>query len=375
MILLSLLFFGYIVIVFAFCLLWQLHSVNNIDPLEVKSVSVVIPFRNEKNTLKPLLSSLEALNAASVNEFELEFIFINDHSDDGGDQFLLEHSFFRQANAKLLSLQSESGKKAALNLGIDEAEGEWIWQIDADVVFGDHTLIILTKLISPEVKMILGPVDLLNQKEKNTWLQNFQQIENVLLQWITGITSMVNKPVLANGANILYQKAIFKSYQETKIGQEYSSGDDLFLMNYVKTSYGGKAIRYCRHHFAVVTTYLKEDWSTLYNQKARWVGKMKSDYLKVSPVLKIMFFIVFLINYLLILSYLIDFISFKGLIGLMLFKLTFELFCFSIIQSFFKKGMISLLFPFFLLVYPFHLFKILKYAKINKINWKGRALK
>lgn len=383
MILLSFIFFGYIVIVFGFCILWQLYLIDNVDPLPVEGISVVIPFRNEKDSLNMLLISCEELLEETQKEHDIEFVFINDHSTDEGEEDMLKHSLFQKENVKLINLKETKGKKAAIKIGIQESKYDWIWQIDADTSFKKYTLLTMIRLLSYKVKMILGPVDVIEkpnelegkQVEKPYFLEAYQQIENVLLQWVTGVTAMINKPVLANGANLLYEKKAFLNYQENKLGEEFESGDDMFLMNDIKLNYGGSAIRYCKHPDAVVKTFSKDTWDELYDQKSRWLGKMASDKLKVSWILKFVFFIVFLIPYLLIFSFLISYISIKGLIGLLLFKAVFEMFCFSIIQSLFKKEKISLRFPFFMILYPFSLIKILKYAKTHNVNWKGRPLK
>lgn len=383
MILLSFIFFGYIVIVFGFCVLWQLYLIDNVDPLPVKGVSVVIPFRNEKDSLNALLNSCEEVLEETQKEHDVEFIFVNDHSTDGGEEDMLKHSLFQKENVKLINLQETTGKKAAIKIGIQESKYDWIWQIDADTSFKKYTLLTMIRLLSYKVKMILGPVDVIEkpnelegkQVKKPYFLEAYQQIENVLLQWVTGVTAMINMPALANGANLLYEKKAFLNYQENKLGEEFESGDDMFLMTDIKLNYGGSAIRYCKHPDAIVKTYTKDTWGELYDQKSRWLGKMASDKLKVSWILKIVFFIVFLIPYILIFSFLLSYISIKGLIGLLLFKAVFEMFCFSIIQSLFKKEKISLRFPFFMIIYPFSLIKLLKYAKTQQVNWKGRTLK
>ncbi|QQO11428.1 glycosyltransferase [Breznakiella homolactica] len=94
-------------------------------------VSVVIPFRNEKERMRPLLESLAAQEYP-----ELEFIFIDDRSSDGGGDLLRD--FEKKVPAipvTLIRLEENPGinrKQYALARGIEAADGELFLFTDAD---------------------------------------------------------------------------------------------------------------------------------------------------------------------------------------------------------------------------------------------------
>ncbi|MDP4588801.1 MAG: glycosyltransferase, partial [Flavobacteriales bacterium] len=62
------------------------------NPNPQVQLSVVIPFRNERSNLEPLLKSLHL--ASSKVSFELEFIFVDDESDDYGAELLANSLFY-----------------------------------------------------------------------------------------------------------------------------------------------------------------------------------------------------------------------------------------------------------------------------------------
>jgi len=89
-------------------------------------VSVVAPFRDEKDNLGLLVHEIEhALRDARAGEFEI--IFVDDFSTDGGAASV------KQQNARVVQLPDPCGQSAAMWRGIGEASGRWIVTLDADL--------------------------------------------------------------------------------------------------------------------------------------------------------------------------------------------------------------------------------------------------
>ena len=88
-------------------------------------ISVVIPFRNEASNIPNLLVSITQLIS-----LPLEFIWVNDHSEDTSLETLKNLS----PNHPLLHLPiGQTGKKAAIRAGIASAKGSYILTWDADI--------------------------------------------------------------------------------------------------------------------------------------------------------------------------------------------------------------------------------------------------
>lgn len=95
-----------------------------------RTLSVVIPFRDEADSLAILYSELSAV--LDRLDFESEIIFVDDESQDGGAAILLGLSASDE-RFRLLSISPHSGQSAALEAGFRAARGEWIATLDADL--------------------------------------------------------------------------------------------------------------------------------------------------------------------------------------------------------------------------------------------------
>ncbi len=96
------------------------------------SLSIIIPFFNEKENLEPLYKELKhALeNLKEVSFWEI--VFVNDGSLDGGEK-IAEKIAGIDNRVKLVSLNRQSGKGKALEEGLKKAKGDLIAFMDADL--------------------------------------------------------------------------------------------------------------------------------------------------------------------------------------------------------------------------------------------------
>ncbi len=93
-------------------------------------ISVVIPLYNEEESLRELQRRLgDALGPLGR---EWEVIYVNDGSTDGSLDVLRE-LYEEFANVKVLSFGKNLGKSAGLSVGFDEAEGDVVFTMDADL--------------------------------------------------------------------------------------------------------------------------------------------------------------------------------------------------------------------------------------------------
>ena len=93
-------------------------------------LSVVIPFRDEADSLRALYVELAAVLDAF--DFESEVIFVDDESRDEGPEIIADLTV-DDSRVRLLTLSPHAGQSAALEAGFHVADGEIIATLDADL--------------------------------------------------------------------------------------------------------------------------------------------------------------------------------------------------------------------------------------------------
>ena len=133
-------------------------DVNQILGLKIKIVS-----KSLKGTKKAMNQKI--YDALKTDSFE-EIIFINDHSEDTGFEFLQQH--MNDLPITLVSLPDEQfGKKEALRYGMEQAHGDYYLTLDADVLFGPNYFSELEKL--PTAHLWILPAILIGRSKKQLW--------------------------------------------------------------------------------------------------------------------------------------------------------------------------------------------------------------
>ena len=261
----TLLLFTYIAMI-----LWLFGRLKATDGSGAKvgeGYSILIPFRNEKSNIPLLLDSL--LNQAFDNEWEV--IFINDHSEDGGEELLenLIQSSGKE-NFKLIhNPEGKEGKKQAIAFGMTEAQGDILIQTDADCIMGKNWLRNVAGAMD-ESDLVLGPVTM--NPGKGFW-SNFAALEFMSLQATGAAFTLANKPIMGSAANMAYRKSIAQKGQVS--GKELSSGDDVFLIQSVAAK-SPERVKFVLSKSAMVTTSAPADFSEFVKQRARWGSKTLS---------------------------------------------------------------------------------------------------
>src|SRR5262245_59501581 len=93
-------------------------------------VSVVVPDFNERGNLEPLRDELVPVMESTGRRFEI--LFVDDGSVDGSAEVLRS---LRRADPRIrvLTLELNSGQTAAMSAGFDNARGEMVVTLDADL--------------------------------------------------------------------------------------------------------------------------------------------------------------------------------------------------------------------------------------------------
>lgn len=251
--------------------------------------SLIVPFRNEVENLPNFLKTIEHLNYPS----ELfEIIFVNDASKDNSEAIIysaIETSIF---SIKLIQNNrvSYSPKKDAISEAIKNSNFEWIVTTDADCELPKKWLKTLDTFIQiNNLSMVCGPVI---YESNGSFLENFQQFDGLSLQAVTLGSFGLKNPLLNNGANLAYSKNAFLEVKGFSGNDHIASGDDIFLLEKMKTAFPGQVL-YLKSKDAIVSTKSQESWENVINQRVRWASKTSKQKNTASLLLG---FLVLLVN-------------------------------------------------------------------------------
>ncbi len=240
-------------------------------------ISIIIPIKNEATNLETLLNSFET-QSYPTTLFEL--ILVNDSSTDKSLELIHKHKNISKLNINTLSLTSnEKGKKIAILKGAKVAKSEWIITTDADTLRNKDFIASSVDFLTSHKNMVLCFGNVIMSTDKS-FLQNFQHIEYSVLQAVSIASSLFGTSVLGSAANMCVKKDILL---QSNLKTKYCSGDDVFLLQWIKKTYGAKSVGWNFQKESAVETYPKNTWKDFWRQRIRWVGKTTgySDFVTI----------------------------------------------------------------------------------------------
>lgn len=263
-----------ITLVYLIALSWailQWKSLNSIKPTEdnYKSVSILIPFRNEASNLDKLMKSIKEL---AYPREKLEVILVDDHSTDDSSEVLKATSESIPFSVQVLNLpETIYGKKEAIKSAVAAASHEVMLCTDADCIFNADWVQHMQAPFHTGAHFVSAPVFFTNQM---SLLAGMLQIEFSSLIGIGGITIQRKKPVMSNGANMAFLKVDFEQLNVYDEAAEVPTGDDVFLMNAIALAYPGTLI-FQKNQKASVFTEAPKSLKDFFQQRIRWASKWK----------------------------------------------------------------------------------------------------
>ena len=368
----------YILIILFFSYGWgKLKPYIHNNLFKAVPVSVVVACRNEEESI---LQNLECLVYQTYPKEKTEIIIVNDHSTDNTRDIILRfikdyphiklldppETMKGKTCLPCLAGRQATGKKDALAFGINNSNSDVIVTTDADCVMkSDWLNTMIQYYIEHKPKILVGPVSF--EYSRNIF-HKLQTLEFLSLIGSGAGAIGVNKSIMCNGANLLFEKSL---YENSNTQNNLASGDDIFLMLYAK-SIDKKSIHFIKSTEAIVYTKSAKTIKDFFHQRVRWTSKSK-----VYRDFDIIFTAIFvaLANLLLASSFIYsfwDYSFFKILTLFFVLKSIIDLVLLIPVSKFFhQQGNLWLFIP-LQIIYPFYIVITVIFGLIGNFTWKGR---
>lgn len=254
-------------------------------------LAILIPFRNEAANLAAILADINAFTYPNI-----EVLFIDDHSDDGGADIVGAAAGSRVSHleeaggdsivqVRLLHLSDhlkgravKAYKKEALAYAIQETSAELLVTTDADCRLPADFPEAIVRAFAAGNDVVCGPVLI---PAGNSMLTNFQALDLAAYQLYTASCVARQHPTLANGACFAFRKSLFSRVAGYAGMDHLPSGDDVLLLHKFAQL---PEVTFGWHDGSPVYTRPTGSWEGLWRQRIRWAGKAGAY---VSPALQI----------------------------------------------------------------------------------------
>lgn len=338
------------------------------SPAEQKSnvpgtaLSLIIAFRNEARHLPRLLAALEA------QEFprELtEIIFVDDHSDDGGPQWL--RNYRGPLKIRLFS-SAGAGKKKALATGIAAAAHAHCVFSDADCLPGPAFLRSVSDAFARGHDWAGGQVAV---SDTGRFAGRFESYDQAALMAITAASYASGRPALASGAFMALPRQLLASASLNARKRE--AGSDIEILESLRQNL--RSPYFITDPAAIVRTEAHKSPGSFLRQRKRWAGtglRIRHPFilaLIIAGGLSQLFQLLFLAT--------LPFAAFQPGLPLLLIatKTGLEaLVIYAPLKNAGSEKNFLFIFPIVALLYPIYLFSAAFLGIFTGYKWKGRSL-
>jgi cellulose synthase/poly-beta-1,6-N-acetylglucosamine synthase-like glycosyltransferase len=343
---------------------WRTHPYFKTKEAIHLPVTIIIPCRNEEKTIAVCL---ESIRAQQYPAHLVEVIVADDHSEDRSVEIAKQYSF-----AKVFQLPSDlSGKKSAITFAVSHSTHDLIITRDADTTSDPRWLsTVVTAQVQTNASLLICPVKL---NRRFSLFNALQRLEHFALTVLTGSTAFLEKPILCNGANLCFTKAVFNEVGGYAGNETIASGDDVFLLNKVR-KIRPAGIFYLKSREAMVCTDAASGLRSLMRQRLRWAQKNRKNpslFNAFSGLLLVFCNVLVLLCGILSVFYpeLTPYFVFTAIQ-----KCIIDFLLLFLAASFYQQRTVLLAFPVMAIAYPFYVLWISIAAYTAKAEWKGRNI-
>lgn len=144
-------------------------------------LSIVIPLRNERESLEALHTELDQVAAA--HDYEMEIILVDDGSTDGSWR-VVQRLAGDDSRVRGIRFRRNFGKSAALSAGFRAARGELVMTLDADLQDDPAEIPRFLAAMSEELDVVSG----WKHPRRDPWHKVFpSRVFNALVSRLTGV--------------------------------------------------------------------------------------------------------------------------------------------------------------------------------------------
>jgi cellulose synthase/poly-beta-1,6-N-acetylglucosamine synthase-like glycosyltransferase len=333
------------------------------------AITVIIPVRNEADTIGNLLDDLSRQTYA-----HFEVIVADDSSTDTTLAIVQRYALTASFSLRPLPLTNErttSPKKRAITQSIALATGTLIVTTDGDCRVGPEWLATIADFYGQtDAKLIAGPVTFTGGE---TLFDALQVVEFASLIGTGACTLALGTPTMCNGANLCYEKRVFADVNGFSGIDHLASGDDELLMHKIAARYP-QGVRFLKSPAAIVRTNPHTTWQGFYHQRKRWASKWRAYDSYLPSLLAVFVFLSNAAPVVAVVGWLFGFLNGNATLVVIALKLLPEfLFLRQILVFLQKKSSVSVI-PLTQIVYPLYVLFFGLVAQGKGYRWKGRDL-
>jgi len=251
-------------IIYVIGLRYPFHPKNTNRPF----VSVVIAAKNEEKQLPGLLASL-AEQDYPADRYE---IIIVDNESEDKSLVILKEAEQKNPNLKILSTRGIVSdfifKKAAMNLGIENAKGEIILTTDADCELQSGWISSMASCFDEEVGVTAGYSRF---RYNHRIFHRLQALDYLNLMTAECATLNLNLVWGCAGNCLAFRKSLFREVGGYKDIRDRIGGDDSLFMQIIKKKSSLKIV-FNSDSRVVVQTQPVDTFFGLIRQRARWAA-------------------------------------------------------------------------------------------------------
>lgn len=232
-------------------------------------VSVVVPARNEALALP---GTLRALAVQSFPKERWEVLVVDDGSTDAtaevAQAHLAELATWGMAGRLLFTDSGQRGKKAAILIGRQAAQHEWVAVLDADSRPHPRYLERMAAQAGPEDGLLAGPV--LFDGGEDLWARLLRLEYMGILG--AGLASFgVGRPLFASGANLWWRARAFDEAGGYTGLEHIASADDTLLIQRMRMRTAWK-LAAVLDPCASVGSRAPHNLAAFFRQRVRWTS-------------------------------------------------------------------------------------------------------
>ena len=231
---------------------------------ELPKVSVIIPAYNEEKTIQ---LTIDSILKSDYPKNKLDILIVDDGSSDKTYEKALE---YKNKGVRIFKQEVNGGKGKALNRGIKESKGDFIFTMDADTTVDKKSLKIMTRYFkNPEVVSVTPAMV---TRETKTIVQRVQSVEYLTGLFLRKTFAALNAIHITPGAFSAYRKSFFEKhggYDEDNITEDLEIALRIQYHKY-KIENAPEAPAY---------TIPPADFNSLLKQRRRWyAGLIKNTW-------------------------------------------------------------------------------------------------